>query len=126
MVIKHLEDKKHEGEGVDEGMIHITLLHASELGCERHGTTCTPLSDASRPGCWLAISSYEKIEWLYTKRKGISFQSGSLSQGEYVAPDKIEDVYSRSRFISQVFVYGDSLENFLVAIVLLDDDYIKT
>ena len=43
-----------------------------------------------------------------------------------MAPDKIEDVYSRSRFISQVFVYGDSLENFLVAIVLLDDDYIKT
>ena len=48
-----------------------------------------------------------------------------LSQGEYVAPEKIEDVYARSRFISQVFVYGDSYESFLVAIVLLDDDYVK-
>ncbi|CAF2372623.1 unnamed protein product [Rotaria sp. Silwood2] len=48
-----------------------------------------------------------------------------LSQGEYVAPEKIEDVYARSRFISQVFVYGDSFESFLVAIVLLNDDYVK-
>ena len=48
-----------------------------------------------------------------------------LSQGEYVAPEKIEDVYARSRFISQIFVYGDSFESFLVAVVLLDDDYVK-
>ncbi|CAF3375755.1 unnamed protein product [Rotaria sp. Silwood1] len=46
-------------------------------------------------------------------------------QGEYVAPEKIEDVYARSRFISQIFVYGDSFESFLVAIVLLNDDYVK-
>ena len=48
-----------------------------------------------------------------------------LSQGEYVAPEKIENVYGRSRFISQVFVYGDSFESFLVALVLLDNDFVK-
>jgi len=48
-----------------------------------------------------------------------------LSQGEYVAPEKIEDVYARSRFISQVFVYGDSFESFLIAIVVLNEDYVK-
>ena len=32
LVIKHLLDKKREG----EGMIHTALLHASELGCECH------------------------------------------------------------------------------------------
>ncbi|CAF2567088.1 unnamed protein product [Rotaria sp. Silwood2] len=48
-----------------------------------------------------------------------------LSQGEYVAPEKIEDVYARSRFISQIFVYGDSFESFLVAVVLLNDGYVK-
>ncbi|CAF0960745.1 unnamed protein product [Rotaria magnacalcarata] len=48
-----------------------------------------------------------------------------LSQGEYVAPEKIEDAYSRSRFISQVFVFGNSFEHYLVAIVLLNDEFIK-
>lgn len=48
-----------------------------------------------------------------------------MSQGEYVAPEKIEDVYARSRFLSQVFVYGDSFESFLIAIVVLNDDYVK-
>ncbi|UJR15663.1 hypothetical protein I4U23_002597 [Adineta vaga] len=48
-----------------------------------------------------------------------------LSQGEYVAPEKIEDVYARSRFISQLFVYGDSFQSFLVAVVLLNDDFVK-
>ena len=42
-----------------------------------------------------------------------------------MAPEKIEDVYARSRFISQVFVYGDSLESCLVAIVLPDHEYVK-
>ncbi|CAF2756761.1 unnamed protein product [Rotaria sp. Silwood2] len=48
-----------------------------------------------------------------------------LSQGEYVAPEKIEDVYARCRFISQIFVYGGSFESFLVAIIVLNDDYVK-
>ena len=42
-----------------------------------------------------------------------------------MAPEKIEDVYARSRFISQIFVYGDSLESTLVAIVLLKRDYVN-
>ena len=48
-----------------------------------------------------------------------------LSQGEYVAPEKIEDIYARCPFITQIFVYGDSFESFLVAIILLNDDYVK-
>jgi len=35
-----------------------------------------------------------------------------LSQGEYIAPEKIEDAYSRCQFVSQVFVYGDSYKKF--------------
>ena len=42
-----------------------------------------------------------------------------------MAPEKIEDVYARSRFISQIFVYGDSFESVLVAVVLLNDDFVK-
>ena len=32
------------------------------------------------------------------------------SKGEYIAPEKIEIVYLRSSFVSQVFVTGDSLK----------------
>lgn len=48
-----------------------------------------------------------------------------MSQGEYIAPEKIEDVYCRSLFIFQVFVFGDSLKNFPVAVVVLDDAYVQ-
>lgn len=33
-----------------------------------------------------------------------------LAQGEYIAPEKIENIYSRSDAVAQVFVHGDSLQ----------------
>jgi long-chain acyl-CoA synthetase len=48
-----------------------------------------------------------------------------LSQGEYVAPEKIENILIRSAFIAQCFVYGDSLQSSLVAIVVPDEDYVR-
>jgi long-chain acyl-CoA synthetase len=43
-----------------------------------------------------------------------------LSQGEYIVPEKIENKLAHSHLIGQIFVYGDSLQHFLVAIVVPD------
>lgn len=48
-----------------------------------------------------------------------------LSQGEYVAPEKIENVIIHSLLIGQAFVYGDSLQSSLVAILIPDEEPVR-
>lgn len=40
-----------------------------------------------------------------------------LQQGEYLAPDRIENMYMKSKLISEIFLHGDSQQHFAVAIV---------
>lgn len=47
-----------------------------------------------------------------------------LAQGEYVAAEKIENVLIQVPHIGQVFVYGDSYQSFLVAVVVPDEEVV--
>ncbi|MGH0171063.1 UNVERIFIED_CONTAM: hypothetical protein FKN15_060329 [Acipenser sinensis] len=45
-----------------------------------------------------------------------------LAQGEYIAPEKIENIYIRSEPVAQVYVHGHSLQSCLVGIVVPDPE----
>ncbi|CAF0927028.1 unnamed protein product [Adineta steineri] len=76
--------------------------------------------------------------WLHTGDIGEWTSNGSLriidrtkhifklSQGEYIAPERLEDGYIRSRWIEQLFVDGISTEATVVAIVVPDEEYVRS
>ena len=76
--------------------------------------------------------------WLMSGDVGVILPNGSvriidraknifkLAQGEYIAPEKLENVYVQSSFITQIHVHGDSLQSYLVAIIVPDYDVVET
>ncbi len=75
--------------------------------------------------------------WLFTGDVGLVKKNGSikiidraknifkLSQGEYIAPEKLENVYVQSNFILQSWIYGDSLRDYIVGFFVLDPLVVK-
>ena len=40
-----------------------------------------------------------------------------LQQGEYISPEKIENIFLGSKYIEQIFIYGESVQSYLIAII---------
>ncbi|XP_044136710.1 long-chain-fatty-acid--CoA ligase 6 isoform X4 [Bufo gargarizans] len=116
------------------------------LGCqvyEGYGQTeCTAGCTFTTPGDWtsghvgaplpcnfIKLVDVEEMNYFAAKGEG---ENGTLkiidrkkhifklAQGEYIAPEKIENIYIRSEPVSQIYVHGDSLQAFLVGIVVPD------
>jgi long-chain acyl-CoA synthetase len=86
------------------------------------------------------IKTRETIDedgWLHTGDVGEWTSSGALriidrtkhifklSQGKYIAPERLEDLYVRSRWVAQIFIDSISTETTVVAIVIPDEEYVR-
>lgn len=48
-----------------------------------------------------------------------------LSQGEYIAPEKLENIYVQSSYVLQCWIYGDSLRDYVIGFFVIDPDQLK-
>ena len=70
--------------------------------------------------------------WLHSGDVGLINPDGSLriidraknifklSFGEYIAPEKLENIYIKSEWLGQIWIYGDSLKDFIVMFAPVD------
>ncbi|KAL3100109.1 hypothetical protein niasHS_000720 [Heterodera schachtii] len=126
--------------GVPVPCCAVKLIDVPELNYfAKHGAgeVCVKGPNVFRGYYKMAEQTAETLDtdgWLHTGDIGRWTEQGTLkivdrkkhifklAQGEYVAPEKIELIYMRSKYVAQCFVHGESLKTCLVAVVVPDFD----
>jgi len=129
--------------------VDLRLLDVPEMGylhtdTEHNGKPCLGRGEICARGPGVFTGYYHAAEetakalspdgWLLTGDIGMWTPKGQLviidrrknlfklSQGEYVAVERVENVLSRAPLVSQIFVHGQSTENCVVAVVVPDQE----
>lgn len=150
--ITHSESLTTGNVGGPIGSIDMVLVDVPEMGythndtdhrgqpCQGRGEICIRGPNVFKQYYKNEEATKEMLDeegWLHSGDIGLWRPDGSLqiidrkknlfklSQGEYVAPEKIENILIRSPLIAQCFVHGDSFQNYLVAIVHPDELPVK-
>ena len=122
------------------GYLHTDTVHADGQPCEGRGEICVRgknvfagyYKDPEKTAECLGSDG-----WLHSGDIGLWRPDGALqiidrkknifklAQGEYVAPEKIENILLQSVLVAQVFVHGDSFQTSLVAVVVPDEETVR-
>jgi long-chain acyl-CoA synthetase len=152
--LSHSDDMRTVGHvGGPTGCTEIALYDVPEMGyshldVSHRGHPCCGRGEICIRGPNVFLGYYKDEEktketidsegWLHSGDIGLWRPDGTLqiidrkknifklSQGEYVAPEKIENVLVRSPYIAQCFVYGDSFQSCLVALIVPEEDVVQT
>ena len=147
------EDMSTSGHvGIPNPATEITLADVPEMGyfhtdTDHKGQPCQGRGEIWVRGPTVFKGYYKQPEktretvdeegWLRSGDIGLWTEDGNLqiidrkknifklSQGEYVAPEKIENVIIQSLLIGQAFVHGDSLQSALVAVVIPEEESVR-
>merc|ERR1719487_189572 len=137
--LAYLDDYRSGHVGPPMPTVDIKLLDVPEMNYTSAGNNCGEV--CTKGGCNFAGYHKNKEEtdkvldadgWLHTGDIGRWNPDGTLSiidrkknifklsQGEYIAAEKIEMYVSKSKYVSQPWIYGNSFLPMLVAVVVPD------
>lgn len=139
----HFSDHVNGFVGGPVSTAKVKLVDVPELNYTKKtmtGTECTPCGEICVKGP-IIFSGYfcdkentnkiiDEDGWVHTGDVGMISSNQvkfkiidrikeifKLVQGEYIAPSKLEMVYSKSEYVSQICVYGQSVKTYIIAIV---------
>eukprot|EP00932_Pfiesteria_piscicida_P012464 SRR837773.2385.p1 GENE.SRR837773.2385~~SRR837773.2385.p1 ORF type:complete len:400 (-),score=217.26 SRR837773.2385:133-1209(-) len=127
----------------DMGYLHTDTKHGDgdkAMPCRGRGEICFRGSNVFKGYYKMPDKTKEAIDeegWLHSGDIGMWTPDGKLKiidrkknifklqQGEYVAPEKLENINAQASLIAQNFVYGDSLQRELVSVVVVDPEQVE-
>ena len=118
------EDKDEEGNPQPRGEIWVRgplVIPGYYKADEKNKETFTPDGWLMSGDIGMLVGKERRLK-IVDRKKNIF----KLAQGEYIAPEKLENIYKLAHTeVAGIFVYGDSLKSYLIAVINIEKSGLK-